>query len=99
MTHEKNCPGCGKKFETVYRRKVYCCAACYKTANYRLTHAEEYLAIKKEKKEEEKRRLREKKQEELRSRPVPLIEMARRAKAAGLSYGQYTASVRTRERK
>lgn len=75
MTEVKICPVCGRKF--CDNRKKYCTHKCMKRANY-LQGKERKEKLEKEIKEKEKK-----------SNALELI--AKAAKEAGMTYGQYVA--------
>lgn len=78
---KKTCPVCGKEFYTTDKRHIYCCMKCRNKAS----HLRERKRIK-EGTPKRERPTKEKKQVN-----ENLIEVAIKARQAGMTYGKYVA--------
>lgn len=90
MSELKPCKQCGKLFQPIRSTHVYCCGDCNRKAEkerykkrvkYNAEKQREYKAKKKLEEAEKKRKKN------------ALNEMAKKAREAGMTYGQYVAMV------
>lgn len=80
MIYSKVCPGCGAKFETKNKQKIYCGKICY---------AKAYQAIKNQRQKEEYEEVKAVEIKRHTAPPGELSQIKEKAKKARMSYGQY----------
>lgn len=78
----KKCKWCGTEFSPVRSQQLYCDRECSRQA--KVKWQQEYEAKKREEREKKPKQKPEKKK-------IGLVEIEREARAAGMSYGKYSA--------
>lgn len=111
MSYMKNCPACGREYETPRKNQIFCSGICANTGRAKNFHARDKVerhcliclnsfwgephakyCSEECSREAIRRREREEREKKKAAKGLTLSEVARLAREAGMSYGEYVAA-------